>query len=255
MIRVVFLGAGGWISKPDLGPPSVVIEGPQGDALLIDAGEGVYAALARCGIGINKLSSVFISHLHGDHVLGLATLLTTRLYGTRLWSAHERAGPLKVILLRDLVEDLKSVLKVVGAPLEGAEFVGVNEGECVELGGVTLTFIKALHTVPALSLKVDVRGRCIVYSGDTAYNERLVEVARNCDVLIHEASGYIEEARKYGHSTVYDALRVAASANVRIVVLTHYYLEPPPLRLEALDFARGLNTDVMYAYPCAELRL
>ena len=52
---------------------------------LVDAGEGVQRQLFRCGLNPLKIRAVFISHLHGDHVLGLLPLLSTMgLYGRRV---------------------------------------------------------------------------------------------------------------------------------------------------------------------------
>ena len=51
---------------------------------LVDAGEGVQRQMFRCGINPLKIKAVFISHLHGDHVMGLFPLLSTMgLYGRR----------------------------------------------------------------------------------------------------------------------------------------------------------------------------
>jgi ribonuclease Z len=70
----------------------------------------------------------------------------------------------------------------------------------------------------------DIRGRSFVYCTDTTYCENSVELARDCDLLIHEATFVDEDsalARQSTHSTARDAARVAREAGARRLVVTH----------------------------------
>jgi len=53
----------------------VVAHGP--DLFLIDCGEGTQLKLRRGGFNFQRIGHIFISHLHGDHYLGLQGLLST----------------------------------------------------------------------------------------------------------------------------------------------------------------------------------
>ena len=44
---------------------------------MIDCGEGTQVALRRVHVHFNKIQGVFISHLHGDHSLGLVGMIST----------------------------------------------------------------------------------------------------------------------------------------------------------------------------------
>ena len=68
-------------------------------------------------------------------------------------------------------------------------------------------------------------GSILAICTDTAYCQNAVHLAQDADLLIHEATydpGEREQARRTRHSTVLDALRVARSANVRHLALTHF---------------------------------
>jgi ribonuclease Z len=68
------------------------------------------------------------------------------------------------------------------------------------------------------------RGRSVAYCSDTSYCSAAVELARGCDVLIHEAtfaSSDVDVAEASAHSTAADAARVACEARVGRLVLTH----------------------------------
>lgn len=69
------------------------------------------------------------------------------------------------------------------------------------------------------------RGRHVVIVGDTRYSEASIELARNADLLVHEATfaGNLEErAYEFFHSTTLQAAQVAKLANVKALVLTHF---------------------------------
>jgi ribonuclease Z len=83
------------------------------------------------------------------------------------------------------------------------------------------------------------RGKAVAYCTDTRPCAGSVELARDADLLIHEAtytSELAEEAREYGHSTAGQAARIAREAGARALLLTHYstrYSDIRPLAEEA----------------------
>lgn len=57
--------------------PSAQVLNANGSLYLIDCGEGTQMRLRSCGIRIQHINDIFISHLHGDHYLGLVGLIST----------------------------------------------------------------------------------------------------------------------------------------------------------------------------------
>ena len=72
-LRVTFLGTGGALPTVERGPSAVHVN-RGGDELLFDCGEGTQRQMMRYGTGFS-LSHVFVTHCHGDHVLGLPGLV------------------------------------------------------------------------------------------------------------------------------------------------------------------------------------
>jgi len=102
-LRVTFLGTGGAVPTVQRNVPAMYVN-REGDELLFDCGEGTQRQMMRYGTGFS-LDHVFVSHLHGDHVLGLPGLLQTLDF-------NERSAPLAVHVphgTRSTVESLASV--------------------------------------------------------------------------------------------------------------------------------------------------
>ncbi|MFA6451616.1 MAG: ribonuclease Z [bacterium] len=73
-MRIIFLGTSGGLPTPRRSLPSVAVL-RDGEMMLFDCGEGTQTQIMRKGLGFGRLSKIFISHLHGDHLSGLMGLL------------------------------------------------------------------------------------------------------------------------------------------------------------------------------------
>ena len=127
--------------------------------------------------------------------------------------------------------------RALGVP-EGPLFGRLHRGEAVSVDGRTVE--------PSDVVGPPRRGRRVVYTGDTAPCEAVIEVARGCDLLIHDctfADEDAERARETGHATATEAARVALDAGAQRLVLTHisarYADAPEVLEREARKVFEG----------------
>lgn len=101
------------------------------------------------------------------------------------------------------------------------------------------------------------KGLKIVYSGDTRPSMRLVKLAANADLLVHEgtfAEELKDKARLEGHSTIVEAAEIARMANVARLAITHIsarYKDPKPL----LEQARRVFKNTVIAEDLMEIVL
>src|ERR1017187_7850421 len=129
----------------------------------------------------------------------------------------------------------------LGIP-EGPLWGRIHRGEAITLADGRIVAPEELVGTPR-------PGRRLVYSGDTAPSPGMVELARDADLLIHEATFGEEERggpRDPGHSPARDAAIAARDAGVKRLVLTHisarYTRDAPELLAEAR--AVFSNTDI-----------
>jgi ribonuclease Z len=75
-INVIFLGTAGSVPTPTRNLPATIIK-RQNEQLMFDCGEGTQRQMVRAKVGFHKKTKIFITHMHGDHVLGIPGLLQT----------------------------------------------------------------------------------------------------------------------------------------------------------------------------------
>lgn len=107
-MRVVFLGTSGSMPTPRRGSSSVAVRLGR-DLMMFDCGEGTQRQMVRVRVGFRRDMKIFLTHLHGDHVLGLPGLLQTM-------SLLRRERRLDVYGPSGTVEYVKAFSETLGGP-------------------------------------------------------------------------------------------------------------------------------------------
>jgi ribonuclease BN (tRNA processing enzyme) len=203
-----------------------------GQNILLEAGNGSLSRLMGF-LDFRRLDAVIISHLHPDHYLDLFPLRHA-IEGAR--RDGSRAGPLKLILPAmpvqkfQVLEGYKKAFEttpVEGLPLE--QSLSGTPVRRLDLGKLSIRFVPAKHSLPGYAISFTGAGK-LVFSGDTAWTEELVEIARGADLFLSEASGQDQDAGYLGdvHLTARQAGETARRAGVRQLLLTHFWPEYDP---------------------------
>ncbi|MBO0888010.1 ribonuclease Z [Candidatus Bathyarchaeota archaeon] len=143
-IDVIFLGTGGSLPTKERGLPCVALR-RDGELIILDCGEGTQRQMMHAGLGFNRPTTILISHLHGDHILGLPGLLQTM-------SSLARDKPLDLYGPKDLTKFLDLIYKPLGYPANfkiRAQELG--PGEEVDRGEYVIKTALAKHDVLCLA--------------------------------------------------------------------------------------------------------
>lgn len=186
------------------GPCLGVLAGDK--AFVFDVGSGGPRNLGSMGFPIARLQTIYLTHLHSDHIDGLGELLLTSWIGGNRSEQTPIHGPAGT---RTVVEGFNSAYRIDstyrtahhgpeianpagfgGLPTEitipagpGGKVVVLEEGD------LKITAIKVEHAPvePAFGYRVDYKGRSISISGDTNYAPNFVAASKGVDLMLHEA--------------------------------------------------------------------
>lgn len=141
---LIFLGTGGSVPTP-LRNASATALRRGGEVVLFDCGEGTQRQLMMSSASFMKIDHIFITHLHGDHFLGLPGLIQSmNFYG--------REGSLCVHGPEGMIDTLGRALSLGFFDMNFEVFAqDLGDGDTVQCNGYSVQAINALHTVPALS--------------------------------------------------------------------------------------------------------
>jgi ribonuclease BN (tRNA processing enzyme) len=244
--RLILLGTGGG-PRPrtaTMSSAQVIVAG--GRLYVVDCGDGVARQLVLAGLSLPALRHVFITHHHSDHNADYGNLLLLS-WASGLRDRVDTWGPAPIAqITRSFMEmsatDIETRIVDEGrSPL--APLLHVHEvtqpGVLINEDGVRVTAAVARHPMikSAFAYRFDCGDRSIVISGDTAMSEAIVTLAKGADVLVHEAF-YPEAAERLAarvpsakrlkehffasHTTAEECGKVAAAADVKLLVLSHF---------------------------------
>jgi ribonuclease BN (tRNA processing enzyme) len=254
------------------------------DLYQIDCGLGSLNAFTNAGFRFDGLKSLFITHLHTDHIVDYYSFFLSGGYTASAGKAPVtvfgpgpagglppsqvgNANPATVdpgnpapglaattdalhrafaytsnIFIRDMgiddVQDLVRVTEIAVPPgsdhLNRAPlmepFPVVSDDNVI----VTATLVSHYDVYPAFGFRFDLRrtGASVTFSGDTTKSENLIRLAKDTDILVHEAQFSLQDAyydNRFppdylvrSHTSAEQVGEVAAAANAKHVVLSHY---------------------------------
>jgi ribonuclease BN (tRNA processing enzyme) len=190
------------------------------DQVLIDCGASSLIAMKRAGVDPSEIGWMLVSHLHVDHCGGVPFLILDGQFSRRTRSLVV-AGPPG---LKDRIEAAMEV-NFPGSTQVTRRFttdlVEIPERLTTQIGPALVTPFVVDHAsgAPSYALRVEYGGKVISYSGDTAWTEALVEVARGADLFICEAY-FFDKDIKY-HLSYHTLRQHRQRLDCRQIILTH----------------------------------
>jgi ribonuclease BN (tRNA processing enzyme) len=202
--------------------------------VLLDCGNGVFAKL-REHVDYVDVESVLVSHMHADHFLDLVPYSYALTYAPKqqpvpvhTWPGTADPARPRLIVPPDAGELLRRVVGAWGNDDLVESAFALEEyaaGDTVDVAGGALraTFTPVPHFIDTFAVTVEAEGGGkLAYSADTRPGDEIVDVARDADLLIIEATlPRPERTGVRGHLTPEEAGEHAKRAGAKRVVITH----------------------------------
>ncbi len=219
--KVTFVGCGDAFGSGGRFNTCFLVETP-GLRFTIDFGASSLVALRRLGIDPNTIDAVILTHFHGDHCGGVPFLLLDAALGAR------RRSPLAIIGPKDTRARLMAMGEALlpgmhkRAPQFALTYLDSGFHRPFRYGDLTVTSFPAAHTdaTNPASVRVEVNGKVVAYTGDSAWTDDMPALAKDADLFICESYFYDTPVRF--HLNHVDILQHREELAPKRMVLTHF---------------------------------
>lgn len=189
----------GAIPDPERMQPANVLR--VGDrAILIDAGDGAAAQLAKAGISLRQVDTILISHLHFDHIGGLFALMSQRFQ-------MQQKSPLKIYGPTGTSRFVTALCATMDGASQSTDLASYGSAACANVSatdmtardalsihGIEITAAENTHyatsgkqaSMRSLSFRFRTAAGSLVYTGDTGPSVAVERLARDADILVSE---------------------------------------------------------------------
>ncbi|MFT3714780.1 MAG: MBL fold metallo-hydrolase [Gordonia sp. (in: high G+C Gram-positive bacteria)] len=220
-MRLTVLGCAGSVNGPGAACSGYLVQAEGFDPVLIDCGHGVFGELLAHADP--NTVSVLLSHLHADHCVDLAAMLVWR-----RWAPEPATGrsplvgpPGTAVRIGAASSEYPGEVDDISDTYDVQEW---QDRRKVELNGLVIEPFKVNHPPSTFGLRITgPDGAVLTYSGDTGVCDEVVELARDSDLFLCEASWTHDPENRPPnlHLSGTEAGQVAQKAGVRSLGLTH----------------------------------
>ena len=212
------------------------------EQIILDAGTG----LLNAPHGDDRCTTIVLSHVHVDHLLGLGMFgrlsvpgATTRLYVP----AHSDD---------EAMRGLSRLYSLPLWPVEIVEYAGDVQvralPDVLRVGDVEIRSIEGNHPGGCRVFKVSRRGKSVVYATDYEYEpesfQRLVEFAKRADLVLFDGQYNEQELKKkrgFGHSTPAVGIELLKRSGAKRLWVVHH--DPYSTDEELAERERNMECD------------
>jgi ribonuclease Z len=204
-MRISFMGSS-FLPRIAQAANSVFVECGTNETFVFDCGAGVIAKYVAMGVAYSRMTKIFLTHLHADHMSDLMFIYcfgpsVDRLTDLHVWGP---TGPTNGESVVDLCGFTKAASKwhtesfsfLSTGLTNGQDAYTIVPHECIysnegavaySSNGVQITHFPAIHDRDgAISYRLEWQGISMVFSGDSRPNYFMLRNATNLDVLVHE---------------------------------------------------------------------
>jgi ribonuclease BN (tRNA processing enzyme) len=220
---------------------------------LFDAPPSALYALKKANADLDALDVVLVSHFHGDHFFGLPFLLLEYAYpGNNGVRAGQRTRDLTIVGPPGVGDKVETLLALGYPGLAKRElgykrrYLEIEPGRDLHVAGLVIEAEKMNHALDSFPLslgyRVELDGRRVAYTGDTAWTDALLDLGRDAEIFVTDCD-YPSGFNNPEHLSLDEVGVLRKKLDERTtIIITHLGHDRQPVALpntyRAADFAR-----------------
>ncbi len=201
-MRVTVFGTGWGFVRPGQADQSIFVELGNGDSFVFDMGENSEANYMAMHVPYSKMTNLFITHLHMDHMGGIPHMYAFGPVGDRFTplNIYGPSGNTPDLGIKYAIDGMKQytnwniVSFKAAIPENDGYDINVHEldytlypGIAYDKNGVVIKHFPAAHSIDgAINYRLEWNGLCVVIPSDTNPTTWDIENGKNCDIIFHE---------------------------------------------------------------------
>ncbi len=195
-VSVTFVGSGDAFGAGGRFQTCILVDAP-GTRFVIDFGASSLIALNQMGIEHNTIDTVVLTHIHGDHCGGMPFMLMDAMLGAKRKTPLTIAGPRETEAKLELMKEALMPGMHVMTSKFPLNYVEIDVLKPTPVGDLTITTYPAVHTgqTNPTSVRIEVGGKIISYTGDSAWTKHMPALAEDADLFVCECYFYEKPVR------------------------------------------------------------
>ncbi|MEP1032330.1 MBL fold metallo-hydrolase [Ekhidna sp.] len=189
--------------------------------VLLDCGASTLIRLKHEKIDLENISTIIISHFHGDHYGGIPFILISSLF------ENPRNNPLTIIGPKGVTKRIHELQEAMYAGTSAKlseldlEFLEYEEGKNLTVNDKVIKVWSVEHSPPSLphAIRLEWNEKKIAFSGDTSWSDSLIPLSEDTDLFICECN--FQNEVSFGHLSYEELFEKHVLFNTKSLWLTH----------------------------------
>ena len=215
------LGCGDAFGNGERYNTSFLVSDGDEEHVLLDCGTTTLLRLKEEKVDLHKISTIVISHFHGDHFGGLPFMLICCLF------EHQRTHKLTIVGPRGVKEKVLTLQEIMYPGTEAKftslqlEFLEFEQGTLLTVEDKTIEAFEMEHSPESLphGYRLYWKDKVIAFSGDTSRSENLTRLAEDADLFICECN--FMKGVNFGHLSYEEISEIADQWTCKQLWLSH----------------------------------
>ena len=248
-MKLTILGSGTCVPSLKRNASGYLLEADD-KKVLIDCGSGILLQLERTGNSYKDIDALFLTHGHPDHFADLMPWIQALFYTPNF----TREKDLSIIAPEGFRQYYDKAIGSILGESKDFRVVFMEASDKMNYGPWSILTTATVHSDDSLAYRFEQGGRSVVFSGDADYDQGIINLSEEADLLIADCS-FPDAMKVKGHLSAKECGLLAQKAEVKKLVLSHIYPSGTPDKDRITEAKEHFKGDVILAEDLMEIEV